>query len=116
MRPEEDEAVEADEEHPVARYIRALGGGPRRSRALTKEEAREALAMVLRAEADPHQVGAFLMLLRYRGEDPEEIVGLVETAREAVGAGPPPAGTTAVDLDWPSYGAGRTRAAPWYLL
>src|SRR3712207_9326520 len=21
-----------------------------------------------------------------------------------------------VDLDWPSYGAGRTRTAPWYLL
>jgi len=72
--------------------------------------------MVLRGEADPHQVGAFLMLLRFRGEDPEEVAGLVEAAREAIGAGPPPAGCAPVDLDWPSYGAGRTRDAPWFLL
>src|SRR5919202_6715348 len=113
MRPEPTEAAVADE-HPFARYVRTLGRGPGRSRALTREEARDALGMVLRGEADPHQVGAFLMLLRYRGEDPEEITGLTLTAREAVGAGPPDGAP--VDLDWPSYGAGRTRAAPWYLL
>src|ERR671933_1888446 len=95
-------------EHAFAPYVRTLGRGPGRSRALTREEARDALGMVLRGEADPHQVGAFLMLLRYRGEDPEEVTGLTLTAREAVGAGPP-AGTAPVDLDWPSYGAGRTR-------
>ena len=71
--------------------------------------------MLLRGEADPHQVGAFLMLLRYRGEDPEEVTGLALAAREAVGAGSPE-GSAPVDLDWPSYGAGRTRGAPWYLL
>jgi anthranilate phosphoribosyltransferase len=67
--------------------------------------------MVLQGDADPHQVGAFLMLLRFRGEDVEEIAGLVEAARAAIHAAPGP-----VDLDWPSYGAGRTREAPWYLL
>ena len=41
--------------------------------------------MVLRGEADPHQVGAFLMLLRFRGEDAEEIAGLVEAARQQAG-------------------------------
>ena len=71
--------------------------------------------MVLRGETDPHQVGAFLMLLRYRGEDPGEIAGLVEAVRDAIGAGLP-AGYAPVDLDWPSYGAGRTRGAPWFLL
>jgi len=103
-------------EHRFSHFIRTLGRGPGRSRALTREEAREALGMVLRGEADPHQVGAFLMLLRFRGEDPEEVAGLVEAAREAIGAGPPPAGCAPVDLDWPSYGAGRTRDAPWFLL
>jgi anthranilate phosphoribosyltransferase len=98
-------------EHPFAQYVRTLGRGPGRSRALTREEARTALRMVLQGDADPHQVGAFLMLLRYRGEDVEEIAGLVEAARAAVHAAPGP-----VDLDWPSYGAGRTRGAPWYLL
>lgn len=69
--------------------------------------------MVLAGEADPHQVGAFLMLLRYRGEDPDEIAGLVDAARDDAGIGR--AGLHA-DLDWPSYGAGRTRGAPWFLL
>ena len=102
-------------EHPFAQYVRTLGRGPGRSRALTSEEARVALGMVLRAEAEPQQVGAFLMLLRYRGEDAGEIAGLVEAAREAFGAGLPD-GCAPVALDWPSYGAGRTRGAPWFLL
>jgi anthranilate phosphoribosyltransferase len=99
-------------EHPFAGFVRILGRGPGRSRALTREEARTALGMVLRGEADPHQIGAFLMLLRYRGEDPDEIAGLVDAAREVAGLG----GGGPVDLDWPSYGAGRTRGAPWFLL
>ncbi|MCQ4163036.1 glycosyl transferase family protein [Roseomonas sp. GC11] len=103
-------------EHPFAPYVRTLGRGPGRSRALTREEAREALRMVLRGAAEPEQIGAFLMLLRYRGEAVEEIAGLVEAAREAVGAGPLPPGHPGVDLDWPSYGAGRTRGTPWFLL
>jgi anthranilate phosphoribosyltransferase len=114
-RADADIAAVADE-HPFATYVRTLGRGPGRSRPLTREEAREALRMVLRGEAYPHQVGAFLMLLRYRGEDPEEVAGLVEAAREAAAAGRAPAGTAPVDLDWPSYGAGRTRGAPWFLL
>lgn len=94
-----------------AGYVAILGRGPGRSRALTRDEARRAFAMVLQGRADPHQVGAFLMLLRYRGEDAEEITGLVEAARAEQG-GP----DLAADLDWPSYGAGRTRGAPWFLL
>ena len=95
------------------KFVATLGRGPGRSRALSREEACEAFGMVLRGEADPHQVGAFLMLLRFRGEDPAEIAGMVEAARDPVGSawsGP------RVDLDWPSYGAGRTRGAPWFLL
>ncbi len=102
-------------EHPFAQYVRTLGRGPGRSRALTRDEARAALLMVLSGRAEPAQVGAFLMLLRYRGEDPAEMAGLVEAARESFGAGLP-AGSAPVALDWPSYGAGRTRGAPWFLL
>ncbi len=68
--------------------------------------------MVLRREADPHQIGAFLMLLRFRGEDADEIAGMVEAARLMLDGIVP----SRVDLDWPSYGAGRTRGAPWFLL
>ena len=102
-------------EHPFAPYVRTLGRGPGRSRALSREEARHALGAVLRGEAAPEQVGAFLMLLRYRGEAADEISGLVEAARNAFGPGAP-AGCPPVQLDWPSYGAGRTRGEPWFLL
>ena len=96
-------------------YVQALGRGPGRSRPLTRAEAADALSLMLDEGAvDPYQAGAFLMLLRYRGEDGDELAGLVDAARLAVGAAPPP--DRAVDLDWPSYGAGRTREAPWFLL
>ncbi len=95
-----------------AEFVTTLGRGPGRSRALTQAESREAFALVLRGAVAPVQLGAFLMLLRYRGEDADEIAGLVEAAREAAGL-PVPLGAA---LDWPSYGAGRTRGAPWFLL
>jgi anthranilate phosphoribosyltransferase len=94
-----------------ASYIATLGRGPGRSRALTRAEAQDAMEMLLAGAADPVQIGAFLMLLRYRGEDPEEITGLVLGAGQATAL----PGLT-VALDWPSYGAGRTRHAPWFLL
>ena len=103
----------AASETQFATFVATLGRGPGRSRALTREEANAAFGMVLRGEADPHQVGAFLMLLRFRGEDAEEITGLVEAARAHGGLAWRALG---VDLDWPSYGAGRTRGAPWFLL
>ncbi len=96
-----------------ASFVATLGRGPGRSRALTREEAQTAFGMILRGETDPHQVGAFLMLLRFRGEDAEEITGLVQAVRSHARLGWPELG---VDLDWPSYGAGRTRGAPWFLL
>jgi anthranilate phosphoribosyltransferase len=100
-------------EHPFAPYVRTLGRGLGRSRALSREEAREAFGMILRGETDPHQTGAFLMLLRYRGEDADGMAGLVDAARAHLAHAPEPIGA---DLDWPSYGAGRTRGAPWFLL
>ncbi len=115
-----------DAEARFAGYVATLGRGPGRSRALTREEARDALALVLADAVHPAQVGAFLMLLRYRGEDPDEITGLVEAVRQSMGLPIGPDGGESddgldgpvgpVDLDWPSYGAGRTRGAPWFLL
>ncbi len=101
-----------------ATFVAVLGRGPGRSRALTREEAREAFTMVLDGTVDPHQVGAMMMLLRYRGEDPDEIAGLVEACRDQGGMGRQIGWIDAPDvaLDWPSYGAGRTRGAPWFLL
>jgi len=73
--------------------------------------------MVLDGRADPLQVGAFLLLLRYRAENADEITGLVEAVRHHAGLPRTLEGADALaDLDWPSYAAGRTRGAPWFLL
>ena len=100
--------------HDFAPFVRILGRGPGKSRSLTRDEARMALGMVLRGEATREQIGAMLMLLRYRGEAHDEMAGLVEAAR--LHAGLPWRFTQGVDLDWPSYADGRTRGLPWYLL
>ena len=95
-------------------YVQTLGRGPGRGRALTRDETRDAFAIMLAGDADPHQVGALLMLLRYRGEGVAEMTGVVEAIR--ADAGIDTASPVAVDLDWPSYGSGKTRGAPWFLL
>ncbi len=100
--------------HDFAPFIRTLGRGPGRSRSLTRVEARQALGMVLRGEATGEQIGALLMLLRYRGEAADEMAGLVEAARDHLG--PSWRLSRPIDLDWPSYADGRTRGLPWYLL
>lgn len=97
-------------EHPFAQFVRILGKGKRGARSLTREEAREAMGMLLDGKAEEVQLGAFLMLLRHKEESAEEIAGFTEAVRERLNAPP-----TVVDLDWPSY-AGKKRHLPWYLL
>jgi len=102
----------AGPEHPFAPYVRILGRGKTLTRSLTIEEAEAAMAMILRGEVLPEQLGAFLMLLRVKEESPEEIAGFVRAARSLfVLPSPPPT----VDLDWSSY-AGKRRQLPWFLL
>lgn len=97
-------------EHPFAQFVRILGKGKRGARNLTREEAREAMGMLLDGKAEDTQLGAFLMLLRHKEESAEEMAGFAEAVRERLQA---PA--IAVDLDWPSY-AGKKRHLPWFLL
>jgi len=98
-------------EHPFAAFVRILGKGKSGSRSLSRTEAKQAFAMVLRGEAQPVQVGAFLMLLRVKEETGVELAGFVEACREQMS--PPPA--LPVDLDWASY-AGKKHQHPWYIL
>lgn len=94
----------------IAEFVRILGRGPGRSRSLSYDEAHEAMARVLRGEAAPESIGAMLMLMRMKGEVPEEIAGFTRALRDTLVTVPTP------DLDWPSYAAGRTRGLPWFLL
>jgi anthranilate phosphoribosyltransferase len=105
-------ATDRPRTHPFAAYVRTLARGPGLSRSLTREEARDAMRLILAGEVEPEQLGAFLMLMRYRGESAEELAGLVEAARDTIRilANAPP-----VDLDWPSY-ADRHKQLPWFAL
>jgi len=99
------------QEHPFARYIRPLGRGPGRARNLTGEEAQEAMRMILRGDVRGEQLGAFLMLMRYKRETAEELAGFTLALREIL-----PTPSFGVDLDWSSYASGRSRGQPWFLL
>lgn len=96
-----------------APFVRLLGRGPGISRELTRDEAREAMTLILEQRVAPEQLGAFLMLMRYRRETAEELAGFVEAARAIL---PPlPDDAPSVDLDWPSY-ADRHKQLPWFVL
>ena len=97
-------------EHPFAQFVRILGKGKRGARSMTREEAREAMGMLLDGQVEDTQLGAFLMLLRHKEESAEELAGFTEAVRERL-----PVSRLAVDIDWPSY-AGKKRHLPWYLL
>lgn len=94
----------------LAEHVRILGRGPGRSRSLTRDEAADAMRLMLSCDAAPEAIGALLMLLRMKGETADEIAGFSGAAQRTL------TGMPEADLDWPSYAAGRTRGAPWFLL
>ena len=99
-------------EHPFAQYIRILGRGRHGSRAMSFDEARTAMRMILAGDCEPEQVGAFFMLIRVREETSEELAGFIAAVRETIQV---PAGVPAIRIDWSSY-AGKRRHLPWFLL
>ncbi|PKR59346.1 glycosyl transferase family protein [Thalassospira lohafexi] len=108
------------EAHPFSGYLRTFFRGPGRSRSLTREEAFDAFSMILRDEVEPIQLGAFLLMLRYRAETPDELAGMIEAVRKAARLdtddGPEAEAEGRPMLDWPSYAAGRSRGLPWFVL
>ncbi|MEM1129852.1 MAG: glycosyl transferase family protein [Pseudomonadota bacterium] len=96
----------------LAHLVRILGRGPGRARSLTEAEASEAMGLILAGNAAPEAVGALFMLMRYRGESPGEIAGFVRAMREETADW----ATCGAALDWPSYAAGRSRGAPYFVL
>ena len=98
-------------EHPFAQYVRILGKGKTGSRSLTREEAKEAMALILDDQVRPEQLGAFLMLLRVKEESPEELQGFVEAVNERSSV----PDDLQIDLDWSTY-AGKKNHLPWYFL
>lgn len=76
--------------------IKAVGTGPRGSRPLSFEEAREAMAAVLAGETTESQAGAFLVAMRVKGEEPQELAGLAQALRDAALSREPSGGTAPI--------------------
>jgi len=95
----------------LAPFVQIVARGQGRARAMTMDEARAAMALILTGDAAPEAVGALLMVMRLRGETADEIAGFTAALRAHVKGKLPKA-----DLDWPSYAAGRSRGAPLFLL
>jgi anthranilate phosphoribosyltransferase len=95
----------------LAPYVQIVARGKGRARAMTMDEAQEAMTLILSGAAAPEAVGALLMVMRLRGETAAEIAGFTAALRLHVTGKLPKA-----DLDWPSYAAGRSRGAPLFLL
>jgi anthranilate phosphoribosyltransferase len=62
--------------------IRAVATGPRGSRDLTFQEARDAASALMDGVVSPIQAGAFLIGLRVKGEAPQEIAGFTQALRD----------------------------------
>lgn len=91
--------------------VRVIGRGATLGRSLNFSEAEQAAQWLLSGQVDDVQLGAFLMMLRLRGETPEEAAGLAQGLRLGMRV---PYDLT-VDVDWPVY-AGKRRQLPWFLL
>jgi anthranilate phosphoribosyltransferase len=98
----------------LAKCIASIAAGPGRTRPLTQEEARDALGIILRGEADPFQTGALLAALQMRGMTATELAGFAEaidlhalllSGGERLQAG----------LNWPAYMSPRRRLVPWFI-
>lgn len=97
--------------HPLARFVRTIARGPTLGRPLAEDEAEAAMAMILDGKAAPEQIGAMLMVMRYRTETAAELAGFVRATRTRTAV---PKAAFA-DLDWPSY-ADRHKQLPYFLL
>lgn len=72
--------------------IKAVATGPRGSRDLTFDEAREAATALLDGDVSPAQAGAFLIGMRVKGEAADELAGVAQALRDRAIALEAPAG------------------------
>jgi anthranilate phosphoribosyltransferase len=81
----------------VRDFLKAVGGGAKTSRDLTRDEARQAMALIANGECAPEQLGAFLMALRMKGESADELAGFVEALEARMARVSAPPGSLDVD-------------------
>ncbi|MDV2504291.1 MAG: hypothetical protein RX318_10100 [bacterium] len=93
----------------MKRFVQIVGRGEKLARDLTREEAVEAMRVLLAGEGTPAQVGGFLIAMRVKSESVEECIGFTQGARECFD---PPALAPAGSIDVGAPHDGRVRTAP----
>ena len=68
-------------------HLRKVGSGEHTSKGMSREEAADALNLMLEGEATPAQIGAFLIAHRIRRPEPQELTGMLDTYRIGRAAG-----------------------------
>lgn len=93
-------------------YLGKVGSGEHTSKGLNREEAADALELMLDGAASPAQIGAFLIAHRIRRPEPQELTGMLDVYRRR---GPKlTSSKPAICFGMPFDG--RTRTAPIYPL
>ena len=96
-------------------YLKKIGSGEFTGKSLTREESAEAIKLILKKEASPAQIGAFLIAHRIRRPLPQELAGMIDAYLEL---GPkiqsPNNKRQAIFFGMPFDG--RTKTAPLYPL
>ncbi|ERN41760.1 anthranilate phosphoribosyltransferase [Rubidibacter lacunae KORDI 51-2] len=90
--------------------LKKVGSGTHTSEALTRAEAAAAMRMMLKQEATPAQIGAFLIAHRIRRPAPEELAGMLDACSK-LGPHIAPIASTPVTVFGVPYD-GRARTAP----
>ena len=96
-------------------HLRKVGSGEHTSKGMSREEAADAMELMLQGEATPAQIGAFLIAHRIRRPEPQELTGMLDTYRAHGPVLQSAAGSRAPMCFGMPYD-GRTRTAPIYPL
>ncbi len=91
--------------------LRKIGSGEHTSQSLSREEARLATELMLRQEATPAQIGAFLIAHRIKRPTPAELAGMLD-AYDALGPALPPIAAPYPVMVFGVPYDGRSRTAP----
>jgi len=107
----------ASQSNEFTEYVRLLARGRKGSRDLTREEAKQAMSLLLADKALPEQIGAFFMLMRVKEETSDELAGFAEACFDLWKYSDESNNSQSLNADiiWPSY-AGKRRQPLWYIL
>lgn len=97
--------------HAFRELLRKIGSGPHTGASLTRAEAAAAMQMMLRQEATPAQIGAFMIAHRIRRPTGEELAGMLDAYDELGPKLQPIAASYPVMIFGNPYD-GRSRTAP----